>query len=147
MIIEDLPERIKNKITRSDDGCWNWTGATRTGYGVLRVGSIKDGSRRMACAHREVWGFFKGAIPAGLEIDHLCKNKGCVNPHHLEPVKPRINKLRADGFSGLNNRKTECLRGHPFDLVNTRFTSDGKRRCRKCYAVYRARAAAVEGDA
>jgi len=142
-----LIERLKSKYEVKPSGCWEWFGAKRGDYGVIRVGSLKDGTRRMAPAHRVMYEESnETSVPPSLEIDHLCKNKSCVNPSHLEAVMPQVNKVRADGFAGLNSRKTACIRGHAFDLLNTRVTSDGKRRCRACYAVYRARAAAVRGE-
>ena len=115
----DLLDRIASKINFTDD-CWLWTGATRTDYGVIRVGSQKDGTRRMAPAHRALYELVAEPIPEG------------VNPDHLEPVTPVENKRRADGWAGVNARKTHCIHGHKFTVENTRIDGNGRRRCRAC---------------
>lgn len=94
-------------------------------------------------AHR--WGYerFIGPVPPELHMDHLCRNPGCVNPAHLEPVTPGENVLRGVSFSALNKRKTHCMHGHEFTEENTlRYSYNGyhKRACRICKrAEYRAR--------
>lgn len=128
----DLIDRLVAKIEFTDSGCWEWRNATRTGYGVIRVGSQKDGTRRMEPAHRSLWEAVVEQIPAGMEVDHLCKNHSCVNPDHLEPVTPRENKLRSDSFVGVNARKANCANGHPFDGGNTHIDYRGRRKCRTC---------------
>ena len=108
-------------------GCWLWTGPiNRYGYGVACVSG-----RRMS-AHRAVYEILRGAIPDGLTIDHLCRVTSCVNPWHMEAVPQGVNTLRGNTVSGVNSRKTHCLRGHPFDEQNTRRTRDGYRSCRAC---------------
>jgi len=73
-----------------------------------------------------------GPIPAGFHIDHLCRNRACANPAHLEAVPPRVNILRGVGMSAIHARQTECVNGHPFDISNTLFLPDGERCCRAC---------------
>lgn len=133
-----LAERLSVKYRVTSTGCWEWTAAKRNGYGTIHTGSVKDGTKRMSMAHRVMYEQTTGVeIPDGLEIDHLCMNKVCVNPDHLEAVTPRVNKLRADGFAGLNARKTLCVRGHLFDEENTRIEYRGRRRCRTCDEITR----------
>jgi hypothetical protein len=74
-----------------------------------------------------------GPIPEGLTIDHLCRNRGCVNPAHLEAVTNRTNLLRGDGIAALNARKTHCKRGHEFTPENTYVWREGTRACRACH--------------
>lgn len=106
-------------------GCWQWTGAvSRAGYGRFWLTGATD-------AYRAAWQIFRGEIPAGLTLDHLCRNRRCVNPEHLEPVPGPVNILRGNGPTAVNARKTHCKRGHPFDAENTGITSNG-RRCRRC---------------
>lgn len=107
--------------------CWVWTAAMATGgYGAFGVG------RRKVYAHRFAYELLVGPIPEGLEIDHLCRVRACVNPTHLEAVTHRENDIRGFGASGIHARKTHCFRGHPFDENNTYKRANGKRVCRTC---------------
>lgn len=103
-------------------GCWEWTGHRQAdGYGTFRAG-------RMRRAHAYSYELYVGPIPPGMEIDHLCKNRGCVNPSHLEPVTHTENVRRAGGYRA---RWTACPNGHEFSEENTG-TYAGKRYCRTC---------------
>jgi len=114
---------------RGDTECWEWRGASNRGYGYLYTGWAEraDGTRhdRFTQAHRFSYELMVGPIPPGLVIDHLCLNKGCVNPAHLEPVTIAENTTR-----GAVSR-THCRRGHPFAL-HTMYDRTGYRRCRVC---------------
>ena len=80
-------ERIYPRIVESD-GCWIWTGAIRNGYGAVGIG------RHVEYVHRWVYQDLVGEIPDGLVIDHLCVNRACANPEHLEPVTRAVNNAR-----------------------------------------------------
>ena len=113
----------------ADTHCWAWTGAIRPdGYGYFWPGS---GSRY---AHRFAYKLLVGNIPRNLELDHLCRNRGCVNPGHLEPVSRLINIHRSPiAPSAINARKTHCKRGHAFVGDNIIWLDAGRRRnCREC---------------
>lgn len=93
-----------------------------------------DGAKRYM--HRVAYEQFVAPIPDGLTIDHLCGNKRCCNPDHLEAVTQRVNNLRAEtGPAVMNAAKTHCVHGHEFDLINTYVAPNGTRKCRKCRAV------------
>ena len=111
------------KVDKQAIGCWLWTGfLNRSGYGQY--------GRQLA--HRIVYEVVVGPIPVGLELDHLCRVKHCVNPEHLDPVIHKVNVLRGVGLTATNSRKTECPQGHAYDETNTIFLKGGGRRCRRC---------------
>lgn len=122
--------RFWSKV-RVTDGCWEWKASHDTrGYGLLWL------NRRWIGAHRFAYELLVGPIPDGLEIDHLCRNKSCVNPAHLEPVTHLENMRRADygskGDRGKHNAvKTHCPVGHPYTADNTKLYR-GRRSCRVC---------------
>jgi hypothetical protein len=122
--IDKLPQHIAEKIwPEPNSGCWLWGAATvSTGYGQLRFGG------RHWPAHRLVWELLVGAIGDGLVIDHLCRNRACVNPAHLEPVTFRENILRGDGVAAHRARRTHCKCGRGYDLIG----KGGGRRCSVC---------------
>lgn len=107
--------------------CWVWKSVIRhNGYGQFKIGNLA------ITAHRWAYEHLRAPIPAGLVIDHLCRNRACVNPWHLEPVTQRENTLRGESPVARNAAKTHCLNDHPFDAENTGTDSDGNRFCRTC---------------
>lgn len=119
------------------NGCWNWKGHVKArGYGTFGVKISRGKWITTALAHRVSYILFVGKIPDGLTLDHLCRNRNCVNPAHLEPVTSKINSLRGQSFAANNARKTNCPKGHPLSGYNLKFDRrpNGKvaRRCRKC---------------
>lgn len=107
----------------SDEECWPWQGAFHhNGYG--RFGKFR--------AHRASYEHFVGPIPTGLTIDHLCRNRACVNPAHMEPVTAVENMMRGNAPAAINSRKTHCIRGHALSGENLYVKPDGRRECREC---------------
>jgi len=117
-------------------GCWRWTAALDSdGYGSFAI------NRRAAVAHRVSYRLLVGAIPEGLQLDHLCRNRACVNPAHLEPVTAAENLRRADLALGIRSAKTHCPKGHEYNGDNT-YTLRNTRYCRPCNRAAVARYAA-----
>lgn len=110
------------------NGCWDWVGAINSaGYGSY----WSEG--RVKLAHRVVYERKLGPIPPGLTLDHLCRNRSCVNPDHLEAVTHRTNVLRGSGASAEHARRTHCPRGHALEGDNLVPWERGKRRrCHTC---------------
>lgn len=133
-----LRERFDSKVLKRDSGCWEWSGAhfQATGYAIFNVPSDRDGRWRPRTAHRVSYELYVGPIPDGLFIDHLCRNHGCVNPEHLEPVTPQDNVLRGEAPCAISVRENRCAKGHEFTPANTylrrRANGKTKRECREC---------------
>lgn len=120
---------IWTKIIQVGD-CWQWTGTNQNGYGI--VGGHRKGNWKYC--HRFSYELLRAEIPEGLHIDHLCRNKLCLNPWHLEPVTQRENNLRGMSPPAINARKTHCESGHEFTPENTLRTGPEKkfRTCKAC---------------
>lgn len=127
-----IEQRFMNKV-KVTDGCWYWLGwKSAAGYGHFRF----LGKDRLA--HRFAYEHFKGPIPDGLELDHLCQNPQCVNPEHLEAVTHQENLQRGNTFQARNARKKYCVRGHLLAGANCYFYR-GKRICKACRQIFGAK--------
>jgi hypothetical protein len=113
-------ERIMQRYVLKTDDCWIWTAYKKDGYGHAQF------SGKLHQAHRLIYETLKGPIPEGLHLDHLCRNRSCVNPDHLEPVTPHENILR--GAKG--RLKTHCVKGHLLSDENVYYHA--KRNARHC---------------
>jgi hypothetical protein len=126
-------ERFESKICRTEL-CWNWLLTVNNyGYGKFVTGPDWPLRRKQVLAHRLSYQLNVGPIPEGLQLDHLCRNKLCVNPTHLEPVTTRVNTLRSFGPSSVNAKKTHCYKGHELCEDNI-YRFGNKRLCRICRA-------------
>lgn len=126
---EPLAVRLFAKVRVAENGCWlfepavkvAWYGKVKTDWGAANV-------------HVIVWNWLRGPVPDGLELDHLCRNKACCNPDHLEAVSHKENCRRGRGPEVARSRRftqTHCKRGHEFNLVNTIYKKK-QRVCRIC---------------
>ena len=138
MMISEYDARISNRIKRfwscvfeqPDDGCWVWTGTISQGYGRFRW--REGGKMRSIAAHRYVWEQIRGEIPDGLQLDHLCRNRACVNPDHLEVVTCKENILRGMSPGVILHRNGVCKNGHPLTSDNMYKQSRGWGCCKIC---------------
>lgn len=125
----NLPANIANRIQVDANGCWLFTGCTRNGYGR----ALYDGKVRSV--HRTSYMELVGEIPAGCEIDHLCRVKACCNPEHLEAVTHRVNVLRG-AVMKCNGRPphvgTACRHGHEYVEGSYYLNKKGHRKCKTC---------------
>lgn len=129
-----LDRVIERFDRRGPDECWPWTGAMNNVYGY---GRMSIGHKRQVRAHRLVYEILVGPIPTGYQLDHLCRNRRCVNPAHLEPVSNRVNCMRGEAPHVVLARKNVCKRGHPLVDENiiwkkNPFAGNGQRQCRTC---------------
>ena len=116
---------IAERLTRRSErrgGCYEWVGSrNQKGYGRIKING------RMQSVHRVVWELVNGPIPAGLEIDHRCGNRACIESVHLRLVT-HLENVRAKHALPI----THCKHGHEFTPENTRLNANGRRRCRAC---------------
>ncbi len=120
-------KRFWAKVEKTET-CWLWRGClSKYGYGHFCANGRKN-----TFVHRYSFTLHGGQMIDGLQIDHLCRVRNCVNPQHLELVTRRMNLLRGESPSGQNARKSHCGKGHPFSGDNLYIFPNGDRACRQC---------------
>lgn len=126
----DADAILRKSIPEPNSGCWLWMGCVDSnGYGQ----TARKLERRTTLAHIVSYECFVGKVSSGLELDHLCRVRCCVNPEHLEAVTHKINARRGTSPWIVNAKKMYCVNGHEFTEGNTRRKkSNGNRQCRVC---------------
>ncbi len=129
-------ERFFSKVNKTPT-CWNWTAAiSKAGYGVFGFGS-----NTIKYAHRVSLHYSRVSLKPGMVVDHICRNKKCVNPAHLRQVTRRVNVIENNSSCVTKNAsKSFCVRGHEFTPLNTRLVSKRGRNnpmrvCLLCYEI------------
>jgi hypothetical protein len=139
LLVSKLAQRFWSKTAppEPDTDCWLWTGRCRDdGYGRFSVDGL------WKTAHRFAYEMLVGPVPEGLELDHLCRNRRCVNPSHLEAVTHQENMRRSPILGA--KPKTHCPHGHSYSTAYIR--KDGSRKCRECSTIKeRQRRGALDG--
>jgi len=127
-----VEDRFWSKVKKLDNSCWQWTDSLDAyGYGAFRINGRKG---KTVKAHRFSYELLIGEFPEGLDTDHLCRNRWCVNPYHLEPVTNKENHQRGNHYNSgaIQRARTHCPQGHPFDEENTYHHYSGGRWHRSC---------------
>jgi hypothetical protein len=139
MTIKPIEERFWDKVSpEPNTGCWLWTASLRNGYGQLFL--KRNGRKTMQYAHIFSYKLYRGLIPRGLQLDHLCRNPMCVSPYHLQPVTCLENIRRGIGPMLARERfasRLQCIHGHNLRLNRMRVTvsaryPQGLGKCRAC---------------
>lgn len=132
--VPQAPDRVARRILGGvqvqPDGCW-YTHHALTWQGYAKVGWSFQGKKQTSFGHIVTYEHVHGRVPAGLELDHTCRVRRCVNPGHLEAVTARENVLRSENPAAVNARKTHCPRGHSYSDENTYRFPNG-RSCKTC---------------
>lgn len=117
-------------IPEPNTGCWLWLLSSGS-HGYPQGYAQVDGVRKVTVAHRLSYRAYKGEIPKGYEVDHLCRVRSCVNPDHLEATTTFANRRRQFGyFCEADDRPENCPHGHPYTRVS------GNLVCRECHRKY-----------
>ena len=130
-------DRVLNRVERIPfSGCWVFTGAiNHFGYGIVGL----QNSKKIDRTHRVAYRHFKGEIPTGLVIDHICRNPACVNPRHLQAISQSDN-IKRSLLVKMRGARTHCKHGHEFTPENTKYVKGQRgRRCAKCLQISKAK--------
>jgi hypothetical protein len=108
-------------------GCWEWTGHTNKGYGIISIRC------KNYTAHRLIYQHYRGPVSDDMDLHHECENRICVNPDHLTPKTRRDHLMGHDNcIPAIESRKTHCSKGHPYSGRNLAYRKSGVRRCLTC---------------
>lgn len=124
-----LIKRFEKNFKVLENGCWQWTlKLNEKGYSSFPINKL------FCSGHRASMFIYKNVPFRGIKevADHLCRNRGCVNPDHIEMVTHRTNTMRGIGLSSMNDKKEICIRGHDLVAPNLRIHKMGFRECRAC---------------
>ena len=121
-----VAERALSRVTVDGRGCWVFPGVNGQGYGQI------NDKGKVWRVHRLVRLHLVGPLTPGLQLDHLCRNRACCNPDHLEEVDARTNNLRGESMAAYHARQTHCVSGHEFTPENTSIIQGKVRRCKQC---------------
>jgi hypothetical protein len=137
IIWQQIRDRFWAKVDKSGE-CWEWKGAkNQDGYGMFAPKTFRKsltarGTGRLYTAHRFAYEDLVGPIDVRMVIDHLCRNRACVRPEHMQAVLPGVNTLRGYNPFAINGRKSHCHKGHEFTPENTYINPQDSRVCREC---------------
>lgn len=138
-IKKTMHHRFWEKVGHGLNGCWQWMGLKHKGG----YGKFFETSKKSTYSHRYAYRELRGEVPAGLCLDHICRNRACVNPDHLEIVTNKENALRGVSFVAVNAKKTNCSRGHSLSGANLVMFPDGRRDCLACQKIRAAKGIAA----
>lgn len=141
-----LVDKVLENCIESDGGCWSYQGYKNSkGYGYVH--GLAKNHFKSELTHRVLFAHFIAEIPKGLVIDHLCRNRACCNPWHLEAVTQKVNILRGSGPAAVAVRNGTCQAGHPKEKYANCSTCDRARNLKRKYTPEQRESARLRANA